>query len=80
MGKPIIKLPDERKGDPKLKDLEPGDVFMHRGELYMKVPEVMCYDTQYDYNVLSLAGGVFIKLDDCDVVIPVKVTMEVEYE
>lgn len=80
MGKPIIKLPDERKGNPKLKDLEPGDVFMHRGSLYMKVPEVMSYDTQYDYDVLSLEGGVFISMDACETVIPVKVTMEVEYE
>lgn len=80
MGKPIIKLPGERKGDPKLKDLEPGDVFMHRGSLYMKVSEVMCYNTGYDYCVLSLEGGVFISMDTCETVIPVKVTMKVEYE
>lgn len=81
MSKPIINLPGERKGDPVLKDLEPGDVFMYHGNLYMKVPKAMCYDTKYDHCVLSLERGVFSRsIDDYDTVIPVKVTMEVEYE
>lgn len=83
MSKPIINLPGERKGDPVLKDLEPGDVFMYHGDLYMKVPQVMCYDTKYDHCVLSLKSGRFVNhliVDDYDTVIPVKVTMEVEYE
>lgn len=80
MSKPIINLPGERKRDSVLKNLEPGDVFMHRGSLYMKIPEVMCYDTHYDYCVLSLESGVFISMDACETVIPVKVTMDVEYE
>lgn len=83
MSKPIINLPDERKGDPVLKDLESGDMFMYHGNLYMKVPQVMCYDTKCDHCVISLKSGLFVKstiVDDWDTVIPVKVTMEVEYE
>lgn len=83
MSKPIINLPGKRKCKTLLSDLEPGEVFMYEGGLYMKTQKVVCYDIQSDYQVLSLKSGVFMEsreINDWSVVIPVKVTIDVEYE
>lgn len=79
MSKPIIKMPKSRMVE--YGDLDVGETFTLKADsnrIFMNLPQVI--ESGNSYNVICLNDGVLDWIEDYKEVIPVKATINVEYE
>lgn len=69
-----MEIEFNKKIDHHFKDIQDGDLFIHNGNLYIRVE---CCTERFDYNAIGVGSHAYVDLAENDVVIPViKISVE----